>query len=276
MSTPAPRYTGAAARVGSALRQASPCSRAASRRARSFFRVSIRRSWRSRRSSGLGGVPGASSAFACAACTVARPSQRYHASAPRQASAPSPLHSRRDSASLLRVSWVSAPLRRSRTNTSPLRTNALRLPLVSRSALAASRSARALPSSMAGAPPSMPTCQVSPIRVPLRFRMYCAALPSQRHHASSTGGPIQSGSAIASARRSGSAAVADREVSNRAAASGARRIVRSGIEVGRRVAAARAGACAEGRAGGSVAPRFPAQSGGLSRDARCLLSSTRA
>ena len=59
---------------------------------------------------------------------------------------------------------------------------------------------------------------------PLRLSVYCAALPSQRHHASSTGGPIQSGSAIACDRLIGVDAFAAVVVSNRAKASGARRM----------------------------------------------------
>ena len=66
---------------------------------------------------------------------------------------------------------------------------------------------------------------------PLRLSVYCAALPSQRHHASSTGGPIQSGSAIAWLSVIGVAAWPAVVASNRPKASGVRRMGWSGNEV---------------------------------------------
>jgi hypothetical protein len=71
---------------------------------------------------------------------------------------------------------------------------------------------------------------------PLRLSRYCAALPSQRHQPLSTGGPIQSGSAIAWVNVIGSEAWttgAATRVASRAKASGARRMGRSGKQVGK-------------------------------------------
>ena len=64
----------------------------------------------------------------------------------------------------------------------------------------ASRSARAAPSSLVAVPPAMPCCQVSRIVAPSRLSWYCTRWPSQAHQARSTGGPIQSGSAMAWSR----------------------------------------------------------------------------
>ncbi len=72
---------------------------------------------------------------------------------------------------------------------------------------AASSAARAVPSTRTGAPPAAATDQVSRIVAPARFRRYCASVPFQDHQKSSTGGPIQSGSAIACASVSTGASV---------------------------------------------------------------------
>ena len=69
----------------------------------------------------------------------------------------------------VRVSWVSAPLRRSRTNTSPLRTKAMRARCGSSTGRAASMPASAAPSTTCACPAAMSMAWMSRIGLPVRL-----------------------------------------------------------------------------------------------------------
>ena len=198
ISTSSPSQAGPGARVGSALRQRSSWLRCASRRSRSVRRVSRVRSCCSRRASGLGGAAGSFSALSEATCTVPPPAFHLNQSLPaRQSTPPSAAKSGRDSAAAVRVSWTRVPVARSRTKTSPLRTKTVRRRCGSYTGSGASRSARSASATLCSAPPSIGWRQVSRTGLPSRLSSSCAWRPSQLHQARSTGGPIQSGSAMA-------------------------------------------------------------------------------
>ena len=171
--TSAPRYTGGGARVGSSRCQASSWIRRASRRARSVRRVSNSRIWCSRSWSARGGLAGSSWVLITAASVTPRFAvQRYQRSLPtRHTSAPSWPQSREEALASPRVSWSSAPLRRSRTNTSPLRTKAARERVASNTGCWPSAVARAAPSSTRDSPVARSTANVSRIWLPSRLAL---------------------------------------------------------------------------------------------------------
>ena len=193
---------------GRLLRHASSCACAASRlrlvagagcRSGAAGGRAARRSWPAHR--------GPWSALTSAAWrTPSAAVQRYQSLPTRHTRPPSLVHCGSDSSSLLRVTCDSAPLRRSRTNTSPLRDEGhARMRAVvdrigSHRAVRVRRRRRAPPRRHR---PAAARCR-GWSAVALELVLH-ALRPSQAHQASSTGRPIQSGSAMTCSRVSGAA-----------------------------------------------------------------------
>ena len=231
-----PRYTGAAARLGSASRRASAFSRWASRKAFSRASCVLRRSWCSRSASSSGSAAGSFSARGSAAgCTRRVAESQRNQSLPTRQMTLRPSAPKRGSASasVLRVSCTSGPPS-TRRKTSPLRMKTACRRLGSNTGRAASSSARAAPSTFAGSPPATGTVQVSRTGLPSRLSVYSARWPSSDHQADSTGGPIQSGWDIALSSVSGSWASAGRaQAVTRARTARRSRMEAPGVKSGR-------------------------------------------